>query len=114
MSLSVMSTEYLAAKAGSNISNPVKSLVYAGIANLFTIFILLLPYLFLENIFIALIFSIIAAIIIIYVFSFYISVVKDISIGKRFLEMTLISLGIAALAFGVGLIARLVLHIEVA
>ena len=54
-----------------------------------------------------------AAIIIIYLFSFYISVVKGISIRRRFLEMALISLGIAALAFGIGLLARLILHIEV-
>jgi len=113
MSLSVMSTEYLAAKADSRIANPVKSVLYAGVANLFTIFMLLLPYIVFRNIYVALTVTIITAIIIIFIFSFYISVVKDISIKKRFLEMALISLGIAALAFGIGLLARLILHIEV-
>jgi VIT1/CCC1 family predicted Fe2+/Mn2+ transporter len=53
------------------------------------------------------------AIIVIFLFSFYISVAKDISFKKRFLEMSLISLGVAALAFGIGLLARIFLHLEI-
>ncbi len=113
MSLSVMSTEYLAAKADMHIASPLKSLLYAGAANLFTIFILLLPYLLISNIFVALTVTVAAAIIVIFIFAFYISVVKDTSIMKRFFEMSLISLGIAGLAFGIGLLARMILHIEV-
>ncbi|MFC1953304.1 VIT1/CCC1 family protein [Chloroflexota bacterium] len=113
MSLSVMSTEYLAAKTGSNITSPLKSLLYAGIANLFTIFTLLVPYLLFQNIYTALAMTILVAVTIIYIFAFFISVAKDISIKKRFIEMTLISLGIATIAFGIGLLARLILHIEV-
>ena len=113
MSLSVMSTEYLAAKADSHIASPFKALLYAGVTNLLTIFILLLPYLLFRNIYVALTVTIAAAIVIVFIFSFYISVVKDSSVKKRFLEMSVISLGIAALAFGIGLLARLILHIEV-
>ena len=65
------------------------------------------------NIYIALSLSLAAAVIVIYVCAFFISVVKGISIRKRFLEMVLISLGIVALAFGIGLLARFILHIEV-
>ena len=113
MSLSVMSTEYLAARAAPHIESPIKSLLYAGAANLLTIFVLLLPYLLLSNIYAALAVTIAAALVIIFIFAFYISVVKDLSIKKRFFEMALVSLGIAALAFGIGLLARSVLHIEV-
>jgi len=113
MSLSVMSTEYLAARAAPHIESPIKSLLYAGAANLLTIFVLLLPYLLLSNIYAALAVTIAAALVIIFIFAFYISVVKDLSIKKRFFEMSLVSLGIAALAFGIGLLARSVLHIEV-
>ena len=113
MSLSVMSTEYLAAKTDSHIATPLKSLLYAGAANIFTIFLLLLPYLLFRNIYIALALTIATAVIIIYVFAFFISVIKNISIRKRFLQMVLISIGIATLAFGIGLLARLILHIEV-
>ncbi|MFC1943616.1 VIT1/CCC1 family protein [Chloroflexota bacterium] len=113
MSLTVMSTEYLAAKTDSHVVNPLKSLLYAGIANLFTLCILLLPYMLFRNIYISLVLTIVVAVIIIYVFAFFISVVKGISIKKRFLEMLLISLGIAILAFGIGLLARFILHIDV-
>lgn len=113
MSLSVMSTEYLAAKAESHIKRPLNSLLYAGIANLFTILLLLLPYILLQNIYMALVVTIMVALIVIYVFAFYISVVQGTSIRKRFLEMASISLGITAIAFGIGLLARLILHIEV-
>ena len=113
MSLSVMSTEYLAAKADSHIASPFKSLLYAGVTNLFTIFMLVLPYLLFRNIYVALAVTVAVAIIIIFIFAFYISVVKDLSIKKRFLEMSLISLGIAALAFGIGVLARSILHIEI-
>ena len=113
MSLSVMSTEYLAARADVHIDRPVKSLIYAGTANIITIFILLLPYYLIQNIYIAIGVSVTAAIGAIYVFSFYISVVLSIPVRKRFLEMLLISLGISALAFGIGLLARSLLHIHV-
>jgi VIT1/CCC1 family predicted Fe2+/Mn2+ transporter len=113
MSLSVMSTEYLAAKTDSHIDRPLKSLLYAGFANIVTILILLLPYFLFGNIYVALAVTIAAAVIVIYVFAFYIAVVRDISIRKRFLEMAMISMGISALAFGIGLLARLLLHIEV-
>jgi VIT1/CCC1 family predicted Fe2+/Mn2+ transporter len=113
MSLSVMSTEYLATKSDKSAESPIKSLIYAGLANIVTIVVLLLPYILFQNIYIALLVSIIVAMFVIYSFSFYISIVKGISITKRFLEMAVISLGITALAFGVGLLARLILHIEV-
>ena len=113
MSLSVMSTEYLAARTDSHITRPLKSLLYAGVANLFTILMLLVPYFIFQSIYLALGVTIAAAVVIIYVFAFYISVARGISIRKRFFEMTAISLGIAALAFGIGLLARLILHIEV-
>ena len=113
MSLSVMSTEYLAAKAESHIKRPLSSLLYAGIANIFTILLLLLPYILLQNIYMALVVTIFVAVIVIYVYAFYISVVQGTSLRKRFLEMALISLGITAIAFGIGLLARIILHIEV-
>lgn len=113
MSLSVMSTEYLAKKSDKSTESPIKSSIYAGLANIVTIIVLLLPYIFMENIYIALPVSIIGALLLIYIFSFYISIVKDISIIKRFMEMAAISLGIAALAFGIGVLAHHLLHIEV-
>jgi len=53
------------------------------------------------------------AIIVIFVFTWYISIAKDISFRKRFFEMTLISLGIAALTFTIGFIIKLFLNVEI-
>jgi len=50
--------------------------------------------------------TLIIAVLIIFGFNFYISVAKDLSFKKRFLEMFVISMGVAMLSFGVGLVVR--------
>lgn len=113
MSLSLTSTEYLATKSSHGIKSPFKSALYAGIVNIFAIVLLLLPYIFVPNIFVSLGLTLLIAVVMVLLFSFYISVVKDISTPKTFLEMAAISLGIAALAFGIGFLAKEFLHIHV-
>jgi VIT1/CCC1 family predicted Fe2+/Mn2+ transporter len=46
-------------------------------------------------------------------FTYYISVAKDLSFWGRFLEMALISLGIALISFGLGYVIRLFFDIDV-
>jgi VIT1/CCC1 family predicted Fe2+/Mn2+ transporter len=53
------------------------------------------------------------AIIVIFLFTFYISVARDLPFKKRFLEMTVISLGIAGLTFTIGVFIRIFLNVEV-
>ena len=113
MTLSLASTEYLATRTGEGIRSPFKAVVYAGLANIFTVLFLVFPYFIFTNIYFSLGLMLLNAIIIIFLFSFYISVAKDISFWKRFPEMVLISLGVAALAFGIGLLARIFLHVEI-
>ena len=50
---------------------------------------------------------------IILVFSFYVSVAKDLPFWRRFLEMAGISLGVAALSFGIGYFVRLWLGVDI-
>ncbi len=50
---------------------------------------------------------------VVFSFTFYISVAKDVPFWKRFLEMAVISLGVAALSFIIGLVIRNVLGIEI-
>ena len=113
MVLSVASTEYLATKTGEGVRSPFKAVLYGGLANFFTVLFLIFPYLIFANIYFSLGLMVLNGIIVIFLFSFYISVAKEISFRKRFLEMVLISLGVAALAFVIGLLARTYLHIEV-
>jgi len=113
MSLSVAGTEYIATKSGSAIKKPLKSVIYAGLANIFTALFLLFPYFLFTNIYFSLGFMMLNALIVISIFAFYISVTRDLSVKKMFLEMAGISLGVAALAFGIGLLARIFLNIHV-
>jgi VIT1/CCC1 family predicted Fe2+/Mn2+ transporter len=62
---------------------------------------------------IALPLTLLVALLIILIFNFYISVAKDYDFGKRFGEMALISLGVAALSFGVGVLIRGVWGVDV-
>ena len=46
-------------------------------------------------------------------FSYYVSVTQDRPFGERFLEMAGISIGVALLAFGIGLLAKQFLGLDV-
>ncbi|SHO44392.1 VIT1/CCC1 transporter family protein [Anaerocolumna xylanovorans] len=112
--LSMASSEYLSVKHEEG-KNPIKSSLYTGAAYLLTVVILILPYLLLpDNRFVtALLIMLAAVIIIIAAFNYYISVAKSISFKKKFLEMSLISLSVAAASFVIGLLVKKFLGIEV-
>jgi VIT1/CCC1 family predicted Fe2+/Mn2+ transporter len=111
--LSMGSTGYLASKSEGGDKVPLKSALYTGITYLFTVLFLIFPYLILTNVVIALAVMIFIAVIIILVFNFYMSVAKNLPFWKRFSEMTLLSLGIAAVSFGIGFLIRELLGVEV-
>lgn len=113
MSLSVAGTEYIATKSAGGAHSPIKALFYGGLTNLVTALFLIFPYFIFASVYLSLGFMILNAVIVITLFSFYISVAKEISFPKRFLEMTSIGLGIAALSFVIGLLVRTFLHIEI-
>jgi VIT1/CCC1 family predicted Fe2+/Mn2+ transporter len=112
-SLSMAASEYLSAKSEAGAKNPFKSSVYTGSAYVLTVLFLIFPYLLFMNFYFCLGFTILNAVMVIFVFTFYVSVAKDISFRNRFSEMTLISLGIAALTFGIGFLVRIFLNVEV-
>jgi len=78
-----------------------------------TVLFLIFPYLLFASLYLCLGFMIFNAIVVIFIFTFYISVTRDISFRRRFLEMALISLGIAALTFGIGYLIRTLLGIDI-
>jgi len=94
-------------------SNPFESSLYTGFAYIFAVTILVAPYFLLKNSLIALLITIISALLIIAVFNFYISVAKNLSFKKKFLQMALISLGVAALNFIIGILVRKYIHIDI-
>ena len=115
-SLSMAASEYLATRSEEKTTkNPLKASIYTGTAYILTVFFLIFPYLVLTNLspLICLAISIVNAITVILLFTFYISVAKDLSFKKRFFEIVGISLGIAALSFIIGLVIRSFLLIEI-
>jgi VIT1/CCC1 family predicted Fe2+/Mn2+ transporter len=111
-SMSMAAAEYLSTKQEKTDKSPLKASVYTGLAYVLTVLFLIFPYLIFSNIFVCLGFVIVNALLVVLFFTFYISVAKDLSFKKRFLEMAGISLGIAVINFFIGLLIRNVFGIE--
>lgn len=111
---SMAASNYLAERANDN-PKALKSSLYTGIAYLITVILLVLPYLlFPENMYLwALITMLVTVVLIILFFNYYISVAKDEPFVRRFTEMLVISLGVAALSFVIGLAAKQLLGLDV-
>jgi VIT1/CCC1 family predicted Fe2+/Mn2+ transporter len=111
---SMASSEFLSARSEGR-NDALKSCTYTGVAYLITVVLLILPYLLLGNtqylLALALMMAIVIAIIA--VFTYYISVAQDGQFKARFLEMSLISVGVAVLSFVVGALAKHFLGVDV-
>lgn len=112
--LSMASSEFLSAKSEGR-ADALKSCTYTGIAYVVTVALLVLPYLLFdpEHYLYALGCMLAIVVLIIIAFNYYLSVAKDLSFKKRFLEMAGISLGVAALSFVVGLLVKQFLGIDI-
>ena len=111
--LSMAASEYLSTKAEEgDEKSPAKAALYTGVAYLLTVMLLILPYMLLTNVFLALGLTILAALVIIFSFAYYTSVAQDLPLWRRFGEMAGLSLGVAAVSFGIGFVVRLVFGVE--
>ncbi len=111
--LSMAASEYLATRSESSDRSPLKASIYTGVAYILTVVLLILPYLFIGNYYACLAISLATAVLIIAGFNYYISVAKDEPFRSRFLEMILMSFGVAALSFGIGYLIRKVLGVNI-
>lgn len=122
--LSMASSEYFSKKndeAGEDkcdekaqvCSNALAASIYTGVAYIITVALLVLPFFLLANYVLALMICIVVAILVIFAFNFYISVVKNYRFWPRFLTMAGISLGVAAVSFVIGIVIRIVFDVEV-
>ncbi|MDR1177612.1 MAG: VIT1/CCC1 family protein [Spirochaetaceae bacterium] len=102
---SMAASDYLAGRAEGN-SRAFKSALYTGGAYIITVALLILPFLLLSEKLHALFITLAVAVGIIFLFNYYLATAKDLDFKRRFAEMTLISLGIAALSFGVGFVLK--------
>ncbi len=112
-SLSMAASEYLSTKAEGEGKSAGKSALYTGLAYVVTVILLILPYIFTTNFYLALGLALLIAVVIIAVFNYFMSVTNDLNFRKQFLEMVIISFSVSAISFGVGLLVRTVFGIDV-
>jgi len=106
---SMGASDYLATRQEGG-ENPIKSSIYTGVAYIFTVTLLVLPFLLITNYFVSLGATLGIAVLIIFIFNYYISVAKAF---KRFIEMASISLGGAAISFIIGILVKQFVGIEI-
>ena len=111
--LSMAASEYLSTKTEGESKAPLTASFYTGSVYLFAVAFLILPYFLVDNLYLCLGSTMLIAIALIVVFTFYITVAKGISFKKRFFEMAPVTLGIAALTFFVGFLVKTFFHLEV-
>lgn len=101
--LSMAASNYLAERADGN-PNALKASFYTGIAYLVTVVCLVLPYLLLPtNMYVSALACMIAVVVfLIFIFNYYIGIVKSEPFLPKFVEMSGISLSVALIAFLIG------------
>jgi len=112
-SLSMAASEYLSTRSEDTDKHPVRAAVYTGIAYIITVTLLVLPYLIFQNYILDLVITLTIGVLIIAVFNYYISVAKDESFKKSFLEMAGLSLGVALFSFIIGYFIRQWLGVDI-
>ena len=111
---SMASSEFLAARSEGR-DDALKSCTYTGIAYLFTVIALIAPYLIFPNsqFILALVCMLLIVVLIIAGFTYYTSVAQEEPFKSRFLEMALISIGVAVMSFFVGIAAKAFLGVDI-
>lgn len=106
--LSMASSGYLASQEEEEKEdvNPVTAAIYTGVAYLITVVLLVFPYFIFSSAKIAMALMLVITLLIIAAYNYYISVAKEVSFKQRFTSMALISLGVGAISFGIGFMAK--------
>ncbi|MGM0501988.1 MAG: VIT1/CCC1 transporter family protein [Bacillota bacterium] len=112
-SFSMAASEYLSEKSEGNGDTALTASLYTGLAYIVTVVALIAPFLIVSNYLLALISTLVIGVLIIFFFNYYISVAKDYSFKKRFIEMAVLSLGVAFISFIIGYLIRVTLGVEI-
>lgn len=111
---SMASSEYLSQRSeGDGSVSPAKSAMYTGVAYIFTVVMLVLPFFLVQHFMVALALTLVIVILIILGFNYYLCTAKELSFKKHFTEMLLLSLGVTVLSFGVGIAVKQLFGIEI-
>ena len=112
-SLSMAASGYLSSQEDERDElNPVKSALFTGVAYIVTVAFLVFPYLIQDNSYLALGGMLVITVLIIAAYTYYISVAKNVKFSRRFSSMVAISLGVALLSFGIGMVVKKVFNVD--
>ncbi len=111
--LSMSSSEYLSNKSEGNHEGAIKSAIWTGVAYLFAVIFLVVPYLIFTSPFMALLVAVIDSVFVVFLYSYYISVANDQPFRKRFGEMVVLSTVVGLISFGLGYLVRVLFGIDV-
>jgi VIT1/CCC1 family predicted Fe2+/Mn2+ transporter len=111
--LSMSSSEYLSNRAEGKDDLAIKSALFTGLAYVIAVIFLVAPFLIFTSVFVALLVALFNSILIVFLFTYYISVANDQPFRKRFTEMVILSTVVGLISFGLGYVVRIVFGIEV-
>ena len=113
-SFSMGASEYLSTseeEQDKQDKSPLKASIYTGITYLFTVLLLVFPFLIVKPIN-ALGLTLIVAVVIIFIFTYYVSVAKSLPFKRRFFKISAISLGVAFISLLIGIVIKAAFNID--
>ncbi|HOI49755.1 MAG TPA: VIT1/CCC1 transporter family protein, partial [Prolixibacteraceae bacterium] len=111
--LSMSSSEYLSNKSEGNHEGALKSALFTGLAYVVAVVFLVAPYLIFSSHWVSLAVAILNSVLVVFLFTYYISIANDQPFRKRFFEMVTLSTVVALISFGLGYLARVIFGIDV-
>lgn len=111
--LSMAASEFLSQEASPETISPYTAATVTGMAYMLTVFILLLPFILLDNPFKALGCCMASGALLITAFTFVTSRIRKVSFIKSCLQMLCISFGVMLISFGIGWLAKTLWGIRV-
>jgi VIT1/CCC1 family predicted Fe2+/Mn2+ transporter len=109
--LSMASSEYLSQKSEKGSKSPRKASFYTGFVYLLTVLLLVAPYFIFNNYLMSLGVTLFDAVLVVFVFTFFISVVQELRYRTKVAQTIAISFGVAGISFVVGLLVKMFLNV---
>ena len=109
LSSSASEIQMYLSKKNEETRNALKASVFEGVVYLVTVGFLIFPFFVLGDFWVAFFVSAVGAFFILSVLTFYVSVIKDLSVRSMFPIMVGIMVGVGFLAFVIGLVAKIII-----
>jgi VIT1/CCC1 family predicted Fe2+/Mn2+ transporter len=104
-SLSMAASGYLSVKAEKN-KNPLKASIYTGVTYIIAVIFLVLPFFIFNNVYVALLSTILFVIFAVSLYNLYFSVINGVQFKKQFIEMISICFAVTIITFGIGFLVK--------